>query len=219
MANLFNISVKPEIAAAVEKIEANTDLLDLVRETDVVNLASGINTNTSNLNTIINTKLPAILTNVGVNTTALTTIAGIVDAIKTKTDATPQNVRGENKSAWLGTEETTFQDVVNLTGHGKLNKLGIGVWNAANIVHVHIEIDSIDYGSCSHTGDLLAFICIPSFLDGNYGLELRTIDGTNADNNLFNIEFQESLLVQIKLEGTTATRTVGCGVNYNLDTF
>lgn len=57
MANSFNISVKPEIAAAVVKIDANKTALDLIRFTDFIYTNSLIAAN--------ETKIDTAITNIG----------------------------------------------------------------------------------------------------------------------------------------------------------
>lgn len=66
MSNSFNISVKPEIAAAVVKIDANKTAI--IANKTVIDLVHG-------------TDVPNIQTNINANETKIDTIAGIVDDI------------------------------------------------------------------------------------------------------------------------------------------
>lgn len=188
MSNLFNISVKPEIAAAVAKINANTALLDLVRGTDVVNLSSAIAN----------------------NSTALSTIDNIVDAIKLKTDATPQKVRGNFNYAYLQTINMELQTVLNIEGSGKVQCISIYLKNETDGFQVNLTVDGETFPPYYQEGDV-----------GHHSLQLLA-SGKTLSMGIVNeypnidIEFHTSLLIEFR-----ATRVieddVSCSVTYFLD--
>lgn len=64
MSNSFNIDVKPEIAAAVVKIDANKAELDGIRATDIPGTNTKVDANNTILSDLHNTDLPAIDTKV-----------------------------------------------------------------------------------------------------------------------------------------------------------
>lgn len=131
----------------------------------------------------------------------------------------PQNVRGKFYQASLATAESSYQDVVNVSGHGKLNKVTIGCMNSADSIRILITIDDTAFMYKEHTGDtLLQNVLID--LDGSLGsgLYLKLLADATADTNLFNCEFQSSLLIQA-YRSVGANAQVHCKVSYILDSF
>ena len=197
MSNSFNISFKQDIAANLVQILLNKSSLSGIRGAD----------------------LNSILTNIGVNTSAIGVCAGILDDILEDTAALPQNVRGKFYSLRLATGEIGFQDVVNFSGHGKINKIVFNSIDAATTIFIKIILDGTSFATFSHIGDTNDHILIlwesPAVAD----IFLTSIPFTNADNNLFNLEFNSSLLVQISSGQEGASNIVQCRVNYTLDAF
>lgn len=174
MSNSFNIDVKPEIAAAVVKIEANTGLL--------------------------------------------TTIDSIVDSIKLKTDATPQNVRGTIYEEYLFTESPTFVDVVNVSGQGKLLMLSCLLMVDTDEIDILLTLDGTTFVNFTHTGDLVKQFILP-YLDILYPMpSLFSIVEPLTSSNIFNMEFDTSLRVQSRRSSGTGD-VVKCAAIYQLDEF
>lgn len=224
MANNFNISVKPEIAAAVVKIDNNKTVIDEnkviladLHDTDLPAIDTKLTTLDTVADNIRNIDVPNIQTNIDANETKIDTIDGIVDAIKLKTDATPQNVRGKLYGVFLTTAESAFQDVVNISGHGKLNKLVIAVYDAGDTIELKVTFDGTAADNVAHTGDVIQQIISINIVSGT-GIALAKLPTTGADVNLFNIEFESSLLIQIRRSAGAAGNVIGY-VNYTLDTF
>lgn len=226
MANSFNISVKPEIAAAVVKIDAIDTVVDAIRATDVPGINTNINANETKIDSIDTmvtlvrfTDFPAIAAEINANETKIDTIDGIADAIKLKTDAMPQLVRGDFKAANLNIASTDWVDLVNVTGSGKLIKLNIGSQHADTTVYVQMTIDSVTSTVLSQIGDVADHIVIPRCYSHSDKIELIVVALIGADVNLFNVEFSTSLLIQVKSGAEAGSGYVYSLVYYSLDTF
>ncbi|MBA7531168.1 hypothetical protein ES705_23379 [subsurface metagenome] len=75
MSNSFNISVKPEIAAAVVKIDENKAVIDNIHDTDLPAVKSVVDSNDTIISNIHDTDLPAV-------DTKLTTLDTVCDNIR-----------------------------------------------------------------------------------------------------------------------------------------
>ena len=247
MGNSFNISVKPEIAAvkavvdansvilvdvhntdlpaAVTKIDANKTVIDEnkviladLHDTDIPALNTKLITVDAVVDNIRNIDVSNIQTNIDANETKIDTIDGIVDAIKTKTDATPQNVRGTVLSGRLLTTSAAFVDVINLTGHGILYNLYAGLSNVGDTIELHVIIDGKTSNVFTFTGSLIIQNLMPSYASPAFYFYISSRDLVDGDNNLFNLEFDTSLIVQIR-RSAGSNDTVNGYVVYNLDAF
>ncbi len=236
MANTFNISVAPEIAALEAKINIVDTVVDLIRGTDVVNLSSAIANNSTAIGlirtedvvaldsklTIIDTvadnirniDVPNIQANIDSNETKIDTLDTVADAIKLKTDLIPQNVRGEFIHRIHGHSSTDYTDSINITGHGKLLYISIHSINTVDM-DLLITIDGTAFNVLSAVGDDSYH---PVILDQSLaGLNLQYITAADARNTLLNIEFDTTLLIQTKRTGDAGTVTVQ--IIYQLDDF
>ena len=74
MSNSFNISVKPEIAAAVVKIDANKAVIDNIHDVDLPAAKTVIDSNSTIISDIHDTDLPAAKTVIDSNSTIITDI-------------------------------------------------------------------------------------------------------------------------------------------------
>ncbi|MBA7557430.1 hypothetical protein ES705_50185 [subsurface metagenome] len=197
MSNSFNIDVSPAIADAVVKILANKTILDDIH----------------------NTELPAVLIEIQNNQALLLNVDSIVDTIKLKTDATPQNVRGKYMHANLSADNPTFQNVVNVTGHGKIDHISFLVDSPDDTGELRLEIDGEAAMDLSLLGDNIEYNVVPSprQIDNSF-LFLHTFPYLDSEVVHFNMEFSSSLLLQIRRSsGTTAM--VRCKIIYTLDQF
>lgn len=197
MSNSFNINVGPLISDAVVKILANKTLLDELHNVD----------------------LPAIFIKAQSNESKLMIIDDIVDAVKLSTDIIPQNVRSEFKLVYDNTVSDTLVTLLNITGHGKLYKLGIRCGNVDDTVELKVEIDSLASEAYTHTGDVLTHVVIPSikYPMGAF-LEFESFDDSDRDNNLFNVEFSSHLKILFRRSAGT-TSAVYCQALYGEDPF
>ncbi len=226
MGNSFNISVKPEIAAAVVKIDAIDAVVDLIRGTDVVNIQANIDDNETLITTIDsvvdnirNIDVPNIQANIDDNETKIDTIDTVVDAIKLKTDATPQNVRGTNQGAILQHVNSEFQTVVDVSGHGILYGISVRLDESADTIEIKITLDGTPLNIATHTGDQ-GYNSIGLFPTCSVADNINFVVLPQADifNKLVHLEFESSLLVESR-RSAGAGGAVRCGVNYSLDTF
>lgn len=225
MSNFFGMSVKPEIAALEAKVDIIDTEVDYIRSTDVANIQTNINANetkidanANDLGHIRNTAIPNVITEIDANETKIDTIDGIVDAIKLKTDATPQNVRGKCLSARLITAESTFQEVVNVTGHGILNGLGIKCVNAGDTLEVRVTLDGKEFAALPFTGSATYQSVLVRYIPEVITYHLFSIDDTTNIFSQINLEFDTSLLVELR-RSAGAAGNVDCCVFYSLDDF
>ena len=199
MSNSFNISVKPEIAALEAKVDIIDTEVDTIRATDL----PGIDTKVDTIDTVVDavraTDVPNIQTDIAANETKIDAIDTVVDAVKLKTDLLPQNVRGAFYSRFIQTTSGTYVDIVNLTGHGILLKITLNVLNLNDTASVLVTIDGNALPEITHTGDVLHMNAYPEQGNVPNNSCLWTLeDCTGANANLINLEFNTSLLVQIK---------------------
>lgn len=204
MSNSFNISFQPEFAALetkvdtiITKIDANKIVIDLIHGAD----------------------LTSILANIGVNLTAITTLAGIVDAIKLKTDLIPQNVRGAWVYSHLTTSSSSLVDLVNISGHGFLHSLMISLQDTADTIEIVVTPDSNPFAAKTHTGTIANNWVFPCPADAV--TDLKSLGFAEFPTNRwapFNLEFDTSLLIQFRRSAGSAN-TVSAKAYYILDSF
>lgn len=215
MSNSFYISVSPELAALETKIDIIDTVVDTIRATDVPNIQTNIDANETKIDLIRGTDVPNIQTNIDANETKIDTIDGIVDAIKTKTDATPQKIRGNLSFPYAQTTFDVLLDVCNITGQGKLNYINISTSNVASTVELTIIIDGVTGTLVTHTGDNLIMRVFP--MDSDYSGSSFTFGKTvltTSDANLINLEFDTSLHIQLRRSaGPVANVYAICCVN------
>ncbi|MBA7525358.1 hypothetical protein ES705_17509 [subsurface metagenome] len=216
MSNSFNISDAPDIAANLVQILSNASALATIQTTDLPGIVDEINLNQVFIEAIIDSQLPDILTAVGNNATAIGVIDGIVDAIKLKTDATPQNVRGTFTRAYLSTTSATPVPVVDITGHGKLHMVSFKCDDVSDTIRIYLNIDGVA-SSIDYTGDADPHLVIPHLLCATL-INFQPISETDVRNKLFNLEFSTSLLINISRHAGTADNVRG-EVYYSLDPF
>ena len=221
MGNSFNISVKPEIAAAVVKIDAIDAIVDLIRSTDVPNIQTNINVNETTilanqdiLDLIRGTDVGDIQTNINANETAILANKDILDVIQAKTDLIPQNVRGTFSMAQLSlTNNTSLQDVLNITGQGKLCLLqAMGPYGSNPIIQLTIDGDAFTLYNVQ--ADCTNIYLYPSLDPENNTLTLAE----QAAIFRWDASFDTSLLIQMKTS-SGADKHGYCKVYYILDDF
>ncbi len=239
MANSFNISVKPEIAAVkADTADIRTDVtaihdtaLPAVKtdtddiRTDVTAIHDtnlpAVKTDTDDIRTdvtaIHDTNLPAVKTDTGNILTNVATIDGIVDEILLDTDALPQNVRGKLYTTRLVTTNAAFQEVVNVSGHGKIVGIGLIIADAGDTIQVKLTLDGLLFGVLSHTGDVLdhsiVFNCIAVISP-----VMVLLDCPPTNYHQFDVEFETSFLLECcRSDGIGGNVIVG--TSYLLDSF
>ena len=142
----------------------------------------------------------------------------LLDSIKLKTDATPQKVRGSVIEEYLFTESSSYVDVVNVTGQGKLLMLSCLLMDAADEIDILLTLDGTTFVNFTHTGDLVKQFILP-YLDILYPMpSLFSVVEPLTEAPLFNFEFDSSLLIQSKRSSGTGD-SVKCAVIYQLDVF
>ncbi len=225
MSNSFDINVKPEIAAVAADIAANlvqilsnASALATIQVTDLPAIDALIDILDTNIDAIIDNHIPGTNAKVDVNLAAIDVIDGIVDAIKIKTDATPQCVRGQCLFARLSTSNSEFQEVLNSTGQGKLTALAAHCFEDADTLEVRITIDGVTWELFSHTGDTIYQAIVPYIEPTVAGGHIVGIPVPQTEPRLFDIEFNTSLLIEVRRSAGTAG-SVDCKVYYTLDAF
>nr|MQY77995.1 hypothetical protein [Bacteroidota bacterium] len=159
MSNSFSISVKPEIAAVkTDTADIRTDVT-AIHDTDLPAVETKIDvidTTVDAIRAVDHAIIDGKLDTIDAEVEAVDTV---VDAIKLKTDATPQNVRGTLTIGYVSTNESGYQDVLNITGHGKLISLIMICDDNADQVEVQVTIDGVDAKHLWHTGDMILQRC------------------------------------------------------------
>lgn len=197
MGNSFNISVAPEIAALEDKVDIIDTVVDTIRSTDVVNIEADI---------------AAIDADI-------VTIDTVVDAIKAKTDATPQKVRGQIISAYSAGVYDNYEDVCNVTGQGKIYLIAINVTTGTDTISVKLTLDGKVFVEVTHTGDTANHFLFPSLSTiASANIGLTKIEDTGQFPPLFNLSFENTLLLQHKRSAGTTSGTT-CKILYILDDF
>ncbi|MBA7542017.1 hypothetical protein ES705_34333 [subsurface metagenome] len=213
MSNSFNISVKPEIAALETKVDTIDTIVDLIRGTDVPALDSKLSVIDTVVDQIRDIDVPNIQTNIDANETKIDTIDGIVDAIKLKTDATPQNVRGELLYAQLSTANAAFQTVCDVSGHGVIRSILVKC-DASDTLEIQLTNDGTVLSVWSGNGSKV-ITCHPYRPDVDI---LELVGLADPGPHLLFLEFDTSFKLEIRRSIGT-TDDVHCKVNYTLDGF
>lgn len=199
MSNSFYISVAPELSALDTKIDTIDTVVDTIRATDVPDIQTNIDANETKIDLIRGTDVPNIQTNIDANETKIDTIDGIVDSIKLKTDLIPQKVRGNTTFHYLATTSDTQQDVLNITGQGKLNYVSFLTGNLSSTVELEIILDGLSGTLITHTGDAINMRIYPldTILANNTFSWGKAVLST-SDNTIINIEFDTSLRIRLR---------------------
>lgn len=217
MSNSFNISVSPEIAALEAKVDIIDTIVDDIRDVDLPAHDTKLTTVDTVVDQIRDIDVPNIQSNIDANETKIDTIDGIVDAIKLKTDATPQNVRGSYIRIRGAMASDTYTPLVDVTGHGILYNLIIGLENNLDTVEMLLTLDGTAWSSITHTGDLIGQALVP-VVDILPSDTFRKVPCPPDEPVLLFLEFNTSLLIQYR-------RTPGilaaayCKAQYFLDDF
>ncbi|MQY77784.1 MAG: hypothetical protein GH151_01095 [Bacteroidetes bacterium] len=145
-------------------------------------------------------------------------IVAKIDAIKLKTDTLPQNIRGKWYSAQLTTALATFLEVVNVSGHGKLIQIITQSLAPTVNLYLRVTIDGTSWDVLMHTGDANQKNIIPTAsAPDDTSKNLIAFDYAATEAVYFNIEFESSLLVELRTEAEP--NPMHCKVNYTLDSF
>lgn len=197
MANSFNISVAAELAALDTKVDANKAVVDAIRAVDIPALVVEIDANEVKIDTAI---------------ANIATVGGTVDAIKLKTDATPQKVRGKLHKAQLTTANAAFVTLCDISGQGIVRNIFV-ISDAADNIEVKLTIDTrVISGTFNGTRYLS---CAPSYPNNDtFQLDQLT---QPIDVNIF-LEFDSAFKIEIRRSAGT-TDDVHCKVFYTLDNF
>ncbi|MBA7522311.1 hypothetical protein ES705_14429 [subsurface metagenome] len=200
MGNSFNISVKPEIAALEAKIDIIDTEVDAIRATDLPAIDVLIDTIDTEVDAIRATDLPAIDVLIDTIDTEVGVIDGIVDAIKIKTDATPQNVRGHFTRYFAVEPSITFSDVCNITGHGILNWIILKPTVSTDTLEMRITIDGIVSQPIDITD--AATFHIVKFADQSLlttDFHFKFVEALSAEAENQHIEFDTSFRVEHRI--------------------
>jgi len=151
--------------------------------------------------------------------TNIATVDTVVDAVKLKTDATPQLVRGQSHYLNFSTGSNVWTDALNIAGSGKLLQLSFGVSDAGTNIACRITIDGVTSGEVSHIGDTVGWIILPVLTTtGSALLELRKVLASTFIGNFSAIEFDSSLQIEVRRTADPGA-TVYCNALYVLDAF
>ncbi|MBA7477061.1 hypothetical protein ES707_12459 [subsurface metagenome] len=193
MSNFFCISVRPELAANLVQILSNSSALGTIvgivnsikLKTDIIGLSVQIDKSTE------------------------------IDAIKAKTDATPQKVRGHMERAWITTNSTEFVDLINITGQGKIWKIDFSLVDVGDNLEIKITVDGLWFTTFAYEGTkLIDFHCLAP---KPVSLNQPTVQISNEIPFIFNLEFDTSLKIEVRSTLGENNKTFGC--TYSLDNF
>lgn len=150
--------------------------------------------------------------------TKINTINSTVNAIILKTNKIPQKVRGTLYKDSLFTSSSDFQNVVSVSGQGKLLMLCCLLMFDTDTLQLILTLDDYAFAPFSHTGDTSEQFLLPSLEIAYVEPRLRSITTPLTDLNLFDFEFKTSLLLQIRRSDGTGG-DVKCAALYQLDEF
>jgi len=149
----------------------------------------------------------------------VSTVDTVVDAIKLKTDATPQIVRGNYSKYYLSVYTAAWEDVCNITGQGKLLSCLFYLPVGGDDIELRITIDGIVSTTLSHTGDTVRQICFVSDSEP-LGSSFTLVKIPYAADIRFtiDIEFDTSLRVETRSPSVSGSG-VQCAVGVSVDAF
>lgn len=144
---------------------------------------------------------------------------GNIAAIRAKTDATPQNVRGRLYIASLSTSSSEFQEVCNVTGHGKIHFIIFCLADSTDTAELRLTMDGDVWEVVSHTGDIEKQHLITEFYGAAvaYRYLVKVLE-TDVRRTVLDLEFSASLLIELRRSAGSASN-VGCKAMYILDGF
>lgn len=205
MSNTFNISVKPEIAALSALVQDNQTEIAGIRGADLIALIAEIDENQTLLVDVTNPGIVNLASALANCQTDITTIYGIVDAIKTKTDLFPQDVRGHFTTAKLTTQSSDFVVLSEVTGRGKIWKLSFTTYSTGETIEIKLTLDGIVFNTFSF--EEIVESAIYSLGPSGHGAEPPSLNISYDDTFVFNAEFDTSFKVEVR-------RTAGSQDNY-----
>lgn len=197
MANSFNISVAAELAALDARIVIVDTVVDNIRAIDVPALVTEIDANEIKIDTAI---------------ANIATVGTVTDAIKLKTDATPQKVRGKLHKAQLTTANAAFVTVCDISGQGIIRNIFV-LTDVSDTAEVKLTIDTTVISGTFSGSKYIYFT--PSYPDADTFLLDQRAPPT--DINIF-LEFDSAFKLEIRRSAGT-TDDVHCKVFYTLDNF
>ncbi|MBA7609462.1 hypothetical protein ES703_16653 [subsurface metagenome] len=238
MSNTFNISVKPEIAAAVAKIDAikadtgpiRLDVTD-IHDSYLPAVITDTGAIRNDMNDVHDTMLPDVIANTNALRNDVTdihdteipfiktktiSILNRANAIKAKTDLFPQNVRGRFLKTLFSTSESAFQTALEVTGHGHIYFMNVRCAHGDDTLEFRLTIDGLVFELLEHTGDN-NFISLTPYQELST-LYLQKGDASADDRYKFDLSFDRTLLLELRRSAGT-TGTVAVGIVYAVDDF
>lgn len=182
----------------------NTFVFDITPQ--LTNIVTEIDANEAKIDLIRGTDVPNIQTNIDANETKIDSIIAAI----------PQEVRGTQSYAYLSNDTFNYADVLNLSGaQGKLHT--IQAYISATVTDANIRMYCDNLTSQEH---LITTVNTGLFIFDSVnptGPLQITLDSRAIEPYAFNMEFSDSLRVEIKL--TTGAGAITCLVVYSLDEF
>ena len=219
MSNAFDISVKPEIAAAVVKIDAINDLITDVTNVNLATALTGIAGIAGDVTAIHGTDLPAVKTDTENILTNVATVDTVVDAIKLKTDATPQKVRGILSMHVLTTISAEWEEVCNVDGQGIFNWAIFRCVDAGDTIEIRLTIDGKIGTPIDHTGDAIyQHLWLADAANNNTEFHFSKRPYTDSELSSQLIEFATNITFEIRRTGGFINDVFG-KICISLDTF
>ncbi len=164
-------------------------------------------------------ELAAISTLIKYNETKIDTIDTVVDAIKVKTDATPQKVRGSLQIASYSASSAGFVDIVNVNGQGSLLQIVLQSQTGGMEQEIIITLDGVDSETYTFTDQPGAFFILPIITGaGSVVLQMRSLAVVQDNPNYCYLNFDTSLQIQLR-RSAGAADLQWCTVYYLLDSF
>ena len=205
MANSFNISVLPQIAALETKVDTIDTVVDAIRATDVPALDTKLTIIDTVADQIRDIDVPNIQANIDANETKIDAetaiIADIHDtdlpAVSALISALPQTVRAALQVDSTDLTSTSYVDLVNISDSGLLYIIWVDT-PAGDTCTFKITIDGIVSTELTVLADALNYIFPLRSLGATLELDKQT------EHIMFHLQFQTSLLIQGKVSGDTS---------------
>ncbi|MBA7520717.1 hypothetical protein ES705_12813 [subsurface metagenome] len=128
-----------------------------------------------------------------------------------------RNVRGTLLSKFVFHTSSDFVEIINVSGPGVLYKLLIKLLDAGDTMELMIVRDSINFDCFVFTGSAVMQVVFPLASSSAVNhITLTSLDITGAGPNLFNMDFQNTLVISTRRSAGTAAE-VQCYALYSLD--
>lgn len=194
MANTFNISVKPEIAAVQTVVNANSTAIGLIRSADVVNIQTNINTNKTKIDVLIDRAKPVSIMEFWSTPDGNTLTLTDTPADKNLPNIIVSNLPSDITILWAELMFTYTNMYNYYAGNNKMNtnqkmriKKSTGTWDTDDIDGISFE--QYDFSIFTSNG-----FCAGALVHGD--ADIKTVVDGNAT---YNIQLEDGAAEQVDL--------------------